>query len=95
MNYFLHSLKTTEKLVFSILKNTEKTRGDDHELLLEVWEMQGLHLTDEQKKMFRLCIPAETITRARRAIQEMGFYRPSQQVYQERMNLSEDTRKNI
>lgn len=62
-------------MVGAVLRDVEDTRKDDKVLLLEVWDRQGLRLTKEQRQIFMRCMPAETISRVRRLIQEKGFYR--------------------
>jgi hypothetical protein len=53
-----------------LLKANQRNRDSDKALLLAVWEIEGLHLSDTQKSLFMNCTSAETITRARRALKE-------------------------
>lgn len=55
----LHGYKTA---------SAQTLRDSDRALLLAVWDQEGLHLTDEQKRAYMSCTTAETITRARRAL---------------------------
>ncbi len=91
----IRDYKDSESFVKSILAEKPETRGDDWELLMAVWEKQGLKLTDDQKKMLRKCHPAETITRARRATQATGLYRPDRNVFEQRSLLEEGFRKHF
>lgn len=94
MSYADH-FKASEKFIALILKDNEKAREDDRELILAVWEKQGLRLTEQQKYMFRKVMSPETIRRSRQKIQEFGFYRPDPAKYEQRQLLAEDTRRNI
>lgn len=97
MSKWTNDFKTAKNLVESILRDNEKTRGDEKELCLVIWEKQGLKLTSSQKTLFKnkKILSAETIGRARRQIQEMGLYRPSQEKYKQRHLLEKDIRSNI
>lgn len=74
----------------SVLNNVERVlqagqrfRDSDRLLLLAVWHMEGLHLTEEQRQVFLSnCTTAETITRARRALKV--DYPASESVNEER-----------
>ena len=63
-------LNTVESLLVNGYKTAspQTLRDSDRALLMAMWELQGLHLTDEQKRAFMHCTTAETITRARRAL---------------------------
>lgn len=74
--------------VEGILSIYKETRGSDKKLLLQYWASQGLHLTPEQKQTFlEKCDIAESITRARRDIQQQGKYLPSKEVEQARFDM--------
>ena len=85
----------SKKIVKSVLRDCIPARGNDKILLLEVWERQGLKLTDGQKSLFKKLIPPETITRARRQIQERRLYRPAKEIYEQRQLLEGEIRNNI
>jgi hypothetical protein len=87
--------KSTEDLVKNILKDKPKTRGDDIELILTVWEYQGLNLTESQKAIIRKCHSSEAITRARRRIQQSGLFMPNNNIVQQRSFLQDTFRKNF
>lgn len=93
--YKAEEIKTAETFVKTVLRDCPETRGSDKKLLIETWERQGLHLTPEQVNIFMKCLPAETITRARREVQAAGWYRPSEGVQQFRMFAHEDVKKNL
>lgn len=66
----------------------------DKELLLHYWEMQGLGLSDSQKRIFlERCTTPETITRARRELRKEGIA-GSEEVEQERYNKFHDYKNN-
>jgi hypothetical protein len=68
-----------------LLKANPRNRDSDKELLLAVWELEGLHFSETQKRMFMdKCTSAESITRARRAMRES--YPPSEEVDKSRFN---------
>lgn len=71
----MQGLSSHEKLVWLILNQNKETRGSDKKLLLAVWEYQGFKLTDAQKRAFMQCLPAETVLKDKRLIQEKGFFR--------------------
>lgn len=67
------------------LLQEQKYRDSDKHLLLAFWHTQGLHLTDEQRRIFMdRCSTAESITRARRALKDK--YPASEEVDRERFN---------
>ncbi len=54
-----------------LLRQSQDNRDSDKKLLLGVWEIEGLTLSDTQKQLFMdKCTSAETITRARRALKD-------------------------
>lgn len=92
MNF--QSFKNAEEITRSVLATNVESRGNDVELVLSVWEKQGLKLTDDQKKIAKMCYSPESITRARRKIQEVGLYRPSKEIQQKRMFMEDMYREN-
>ena len=55
--------------VEQILRSSQVYRDSDKRLLLEYWQQQGLHLTQDQRDVFlKSCTTAESITRARRLL---------------------------
>ena len=93
MNSWLDDFKNAESVVKAVLTDNPETRADDRKLIIKVWEVQGLKLEPEQKSMSMRILPVETITRARRKIQENGLYRPIKEVYDQRQLLDENVSK--
>lgn len=61
------------------------TRDNDRKLIIAVWWLQDINYQDNFKEFFlHKAIMPETITRARRKIQEGGKYRPSKQAQEDR-----------
>jgi len=63
--------------VKNLLKEDSRTRESDLYLVMRYWQMYDnipIHLSDEQMEMMTT---AETITRARRKIQQQGLYKSS------------------
>ena len=60
-----------EPKVRALLEENETNRSSDKLLLMEFWEKHnGLVFTPQQRAIFMDCTPAESITRARRALRE-------------------------
>ena len=71
--------------VEKVLQMGQRFRDSDKLLLLAIWHVEGLHLTDEQRHIFLInCTSAETITRARRALKV--DYPATEEVDQARYN---------
>jgi len=87
--------RNSEALIKDILKDNPDTRGDDIELIIKVWERQGLVLTDGQKYLLRKVYSPETIRRTRQKIQEFGLYRPEDGKLNQRSFLDDEYRKNF
>lgn len=91
MDYITY--RNNEDLIKSVLRDNIEARGNDIELIVSVWEKQGLKLTPEQRHYMKKCLSTETITRVRRKIQEYGLYRPSVEIQHQRSFLEEQTRE--
>lgn len=62
---------TVKDKIRLVLEQKPEMRSSDTKLLLYYWRRQGLELTPEQEKVFiDKCTAAESITRARRVVQE-------------------------
>lgn len=85
MNYTSKKLNTAERFILTVLDQIPQTRDDDRLLMLEVWERQGLHFSEEQKRMFMKVMLPETIRRNRQDLQAHGYCRASEKVQQDRM----------
>ena len=82
--------KNSRKLILDILEKHPVTRGNDLELILKVWEYQGLHLTPQQLYLIHKVYTPETIRRTRQKIQEEGYF-PAPKIVQEQRSLLEDS----
>ena len=71
-------------LVKQVLEQNERSRSSDKELILAVWERQGLYLDEAQRSKFFQVAPAETIRRIRQKIQESGELLAGDKVRKER-----------
>ena len=81
----INDFKNIETIVKSILRDNKETRNSDKRLILEVFKRQGLHLTDEQERMFMKCASPESIRRTRQILQARGMYLPYEPVKQARL----------
>ncbi len=61
---------TIEEKIKKLLEWKPQLRNSDKELLLEVFRIKGVGLTQEQEKMIKDLPAFESITRARRKAQE-------------------------
>ena len=84
MKTWLENFNDCEEMVKKVLSKLENTRSDDRALEAVIWSLQGFKMTKEQYKAFRRCFSAETISRARRKIQEKGMFMPVKEVYEQR-----------
>ena len=62
--------KDVEPRVELLLQESKKYRDSDKELLLAIWASEGLILNPYQVSKFMGTTPAESVTRARRALKE-------------------------
>lgn len=64
-------------LVWYCLKEFPETRGDDKELMLKVWDLQGFRLPNKLRPFFihKVASP-ESIRRCRQMIQAQGLFQP-------------------
>lgn len=76
----------------SLLMHSQVLRDSDKKLLLAFWESEGLHLNGMQRAIFMGCTPAESITRARRALKVK--YPASKVVDDQRFELYKEMRNN-
>ena len=69
-----------------LLSRDEELRSSDKKLLLRFWEDAGFGLSESQKQTFlEKCTPAESITRARRALKK--DYPANEEVEEQRYKL--------
>lgn len=85
------------KYCFAMWPNT---KSSDMLLFLQVWSLQGLKLTPEQRRIFlEKVLSPETISRRRRKIQEKAreklqkAYLPRPEVMAKRLKKDQDLRK--
>lgn len=76
-----------KKRVESILSNYPVTRNSDIELILRVWELEGVQLNPRVRAMIKECTAPETIRRVRQKFQEEGKYLASKKVEEQRSLL--------
>jgi hypothetical protein len=76
-----------------------ETKSNDRLLFMKVWDLQGLKLTDEQRRLFlHTVLSPETISRRRRKIQEEARdrldekYLPKPSVLEKRLGKQESLR---
>jgi len=82
--------------ILKILEEKPATRNSDTELMLETWASFGLYLSKEQAELLKSLPKLESITRARRTIQnDLGLYKASERVQKARMDKASTIRQNI
>jgi hypothetical protein len=85
----------TKKLVERVLQQKPEARDDDKTLMLEVWQMQGLYLSESQLKAFRKASSPESIRRTRQKFQQDGEYTASEKVEEQRYQMYVETKDAI
>ncbi len=88
----ISEILNAENLVKQILAECPETRSNDKELIIKVWEAQGLYLSDEQLEIFKKCFSTETIRRTRQKLQEEGLYPATENIQNKRRKLEQQTR---
>jgi len=76
----------------TLLVHSQILRDSDKKLLLAFCETEGLHLNEIQRSIFMGCTPAESITRARRALKVK--YPASKAVDDQRFELYKEMKGN-
>lgn len=66
--------ENAEQLVAFCLKNFPETRGNDRELILQVWNLQGFRIPKKLLPLYYKVFSPETIRRSRQSIQAGGLY---------------------
>lgn len=82
--------KDVRSVTEDLLAKYPPLRDNDKLLLLAYWATEGLHLTEDQRTAFLSTTPAESVTRARRALR--GTYPGSEQAEKARYNKFKETR---
>ena len=86
-------MKRTKQRTEVLLSQDTSLRDSDKKLLLRFWEDEGFGLSESQKRVFlEKCTPAESITRARRALKDR--YPASEKVTEQRYDLYRQYRFN-
>lgn len=81
----IKDLKECRPIVESILSKYPASRDSDKLLMMLVWKQQGLALPyGEESFWFDICFNPESISRTRRKFQEMGMYKGTKRVEDER-----------
>lgn len=86
----------TSQIVEWALKHFPDTRNSDEELLIKIWEQQGMHLTQIQKSKLRngeVSLP-RSIERCRRILQAKGMYEATDKVQKDRVFKSAQVQQN-
>lgn len=88
-------MKTQPKVKWA-LKNVPFTRDSDIELIIQVWEQEGLILSHHQQNILRTkCSKPETIRRLRQKFQERGLYPASDRVERARFEKFRQAKDSI
>jgi hypothetical protein len=88
--------RTVKQYVEAILRKYEDARNDDKILQLLYWKLvDKIDFNNFPSEYVRKATPSESITRARRIIQEEGKYLPSDEVSEVRRNREMSMRRNI
>lgn len=78
-----------------VLSQKPETRDNDKLLMLYVWQIEGLNLSDSQLKKWKEVSSPESIRRMRQKMQEEGKYRASEEVEQKRYEMYTETKDAI
>lgn len=78
-----------------VLSVNTQARDNDKLLMLQVWEIEGFYLTENQKKAFMKSSSPESIRRMRQKMQEEGKYRASEAVEEKRYQMYTETKEAI
>lgn len=81
-------------IVKRVLRDKERTRNSDKELLLACWEEMGFYLSESQRAKFREMPSTETIRRIRQKIQQGGEYMAKDKIKHEREIKSQEMQQN-
>ena len=86
-------MKLTEQ-VENILRVSKKARNSDKELLIIYMQKFGMNLSDAQIDKFKDMPSMESITRARRILQEQGKYEATEEVDEARFEKYQEAKNN-
>lgn len=88
-------IKNVLPQVDQILAYAPETRDSDKKLLLAYYAHMGLHLDPAQRAKFMELPSPDTITRARRKIQESGRFQPAKEIKDERAMREGEVRQEM
>jgi hypothetical protein len=78
-----------------VLSLKPETRDNDKLLMLYVWQIEGLNLSENQLKKWKEVSSPESIRRMRQKMQEDGMYRASEKVEEQRYQMYVETKDAI
>ena len=83
-------------MAMEALENNPESRNNDLELILQVWAVHGLGLTESQKYTIRTCgVEIKTLLRERQLIQAEGKFLPTNpEVLKKRRKLAAEYAEN-
>ncbi len=87
-------MRTKDK-VARVLDQKPEARDNDKLLMLYVWQIEGLNLSDSQLKKWKEVSSPESIRRMRQKFQEEGKYKASTAVEEKRYQMYTETREAI
>jgi hypothetical protein len=87
-------MRTKDK-VARVLDQKPEARDNDKLLMLYVWQIEGLHLSERQIEKFKNASSPESIRRMRQKFQEEGQYLASPEVEERRYQMYTETRNAI
>ena len=95
MTNYTNEQKKVKENVFNILETSEQARNSDRLLLVAYWEQcDGIDFTNFKESFLETATSAESITRARRAIQKSGLFLPTDpEVLRQRRIRQEEARQ--
>ena len=87
-------MRTKDK-VARVLDQKPEARDNDKLLMLYVWQIEGLNLSESQLKKWKEVSSPESIRRMRQKFQEEGQYLASPEVEERRYQMYTETRNAI
>lgn len=81
--------------VARVLSQKPETRDNDKLLMLYVWQIEGLNLSESQLKVWKNASSPESIRRMRQKFQEEGEFKASEDVEQKRYEKYVETKDAI
>lgn len=79
-----------------ILSEDELSRGSDKRLMLQYWKhIDGINFQNFESEFMDKATPIESVTRARRIVQEEGNYLPNEYISNKRKSRQDLMKKSI